>query len=439
MIQEFGVEIEKHFSFQEDQSWQNQEDIFPAFDVIEDEIESRDPWDELGIDADEAQEIRERFNIPMSGKKTTGEFRGIGESRWEDMATRIQDGDENLRDKVLDACLHKILDLAMNFTEQNGLTTEDYFMAGYCGYLEGMSKGYPRAESMTYLTHLNVHARSRIANMIAQSSLLEGSINGLSATNSAEKFKDPTPREKSDISELVLAYDGADPCAQVMDKLHDEGVHRMLNTLSPRDRKVIEMRYGIGREKSATAGEVAEEIGVTRSFVYQIENSCLSKMARATESEIFLDQHQIEPSLELGIDKRLPNDGLGYYRHQDRSFDGVEFARQKTILKTRAINMGSGFRVQSYTPKMRGLYIESLRNIARDLLKEGPKTPNEIIQHIEKSTGVKNIVEYKDIRLALLKLSGKTDLAYQDRAVKIMDMLGGDNFRNAIRYLNDDR
>ena len=52
------------------------------------------------------------------------------------------------------------------------------------------------------------------------------------------------------------------------------------NILLPRERKIIEMRYGLNGEKEKTQREVSEALNISRSYVSRIEKSALEKMRR---------------------------------------------------------------------------------------------------------------------------------------------------------------
>lgn len=54
----------------------------------------------------------------------------------------------------------------------------------------------------------------------------------------------------------------------------------MLSLLSPRSRRVIELRYGIGGGEGLTYGQISEIIGVTRERVRQIEMRALRRLQR---------------------------------------------------------------------------------------------------------------------------------------------------------------
>lgn len=52
----------------------------------------------------------------------------------------------------------------------------------------------------------------------------------------------------------------------------------MLQYLSPRERKIIEMRFGLNDGIGHTLEEVGQEFGVTRERIRQIEAKVLQKM-----------------------------------------------------------------------------------------------------------------------------------------------------------------
>jgi RNA polymerase primary sigma factor len=67
---------------------------------------------------------------------------------------------------------------------------------------------------------------------------------------------------------------------------HELAAHSMLRrhmddamqVLSPRERQVLRMRYGLAGEREHTLGEIADQLGVTSERVRQIESAALSKL-----------------------------------------------------------------------------------------------------------------------------------------------------------------
>lgn len=58
----------------------------------------------------------------------------------------------------------------------------------------------------------------------------------------------------------------------------EDGIHDAMDRLSERERYVIEMRFGINRDREHTLSEVAKELGVSLERVRQIQVRAISKM-----------------------------------------------------------------------------------------------------------------------------------------------------------------
>ena len=69
-----------------------------------------------------------------------------------------------------------------------------------------------------------------------------------------------------------------------------ERVNLMLKSLSPRQEKVIRMRFGIGESYDRKRTEVADEFEVTPEYIRQVEMTALRRLrnpVRAKELEPF--------------------------------------------------------------------------------------------------------------------------------------------------------
>ena len=65
-------------------------------------------------------------------------------------------------------------------------------------------------------------------------------------------------------------------------KIRTQKMMRLMKTeLSPRERRIICMRYGIGGAKPLTQRETSERLGISRSYVSRIEKSALQKLREA--------------------------------------------------------------------------------------------------------------------------------------------------------------
>ena len=75
------------------------------------------------------------------------------------------------------------------------------------------------------------------------------------------------------------------PDEELEEKQTVETVNNMLETLSPKEDKVLRMRFGIGCAEH-TLDEISEVFLVTRERIRQIESSALRKMKNPKRSDV---------------------------------------------------------------------------------------------------------------------------------------------------------
>ena len=80
----------------------------------------------------------------------------------------------------------------------------------------------------------------------------------------------------------------APPEAVSLSMLHEQ-LARVLDTLPQRERRVIELRFGLADGRSRTLEEVGREFGVTRERIRQIEAKTLQKLRRPSRSDRLRD------------------------------------------------------------------------------------------------------------------------------------------------------
>src|SRR3989339_579465 len=84
--------------------------------------------------------------------------------------------------------------------------------------------------------------------------------------------------EDSKLGDFIEDEDAVNPFEATNRQLRKENVHAMLEFLTPRERKIIEMRFGLRDGIGHTLEEVGKEFGVTRERIRQIEAKVLQKM-----------------------------------------------------------------------------------------------------------------------------------------------------------------
>ena len=67
---------------------------------------------------------------------------------------------------------------------------------------------------------------------------------------------------------------------QVVAREEVELLHRELRVLPPKERKVLELRFGLRQAPRKTQREIARMLGISRSYVSRIEKRAVTRLAR---------------------------------------------------------------------------------------------------------------------------------------------------------------
>ena len=80
------------------------------------------------------------------------------------------------------------------------------------------------------------------------------------------------------LGDLIEDKNAPAPPEVASKRILQDQVGRVLHSLSPRERRVLELRFGIDIGRSRTLEEVGHELGVTRERIRQIESKALRKL-----------------------------------------------------------------------------------------------------------------------------------------------------------------
>src|ERR1019366_9186574 len=90
--------------------------------------------------------------------------------------------------------------------------------------------------------------------------------------------------------------------------LTNEALRDALENLSYRERRVLELRYGLGGEHPCTLKEISSTFNVTRERIRQIENQSLEKLQNLAEAQTLRADVEIASGF-AHIQARAPNLG----------------------------------------------------------------------------------------------------------------------------------
>ena len=95
--------------------------------------------------------------------------------------------------------------------------------------------------------------------------------------------------EDSHLGDFIPDADASEPSEAASFSLLKEQLMEVLDTLTPREKKVLELRFGIVDGRTRTLEEVGKEFNVTRERIRQIEAKALRKLRHPSRSKKLRD------------------------------------------------------------------------------------------------------------------------------------------------------
>ena len=95
--------------------------------------------------------------------------------------------------------------------------------------------------------------------------------------------------EDSHLGDFIPDEDASEPAEAASFTLLKEQLSEVLNTLTPREEKVLRLRFGIEDGRTRTLEEVGKEFNVTRERIRQIEAKALRKLRHPSRSKKLRD------------------------------------------------------------------------------------------------------------------------------------------------------
>ena len=250
-----------------------------------------------------------------------------------DLAKRVQKGDKAAKDKLICSNLRLVISIAKKYrTIPKALTFLDLIQEGNCGLMKAADK-YDPDLGFRFSTYATWWIKQAITRAISNQDRLirlpvhvEDDINKIQqATRNCAHLRDDDEAyidavaEQTNLSKEKLGYllqvnqkivsldqtvdeEGQTTISQFIpdenstspeESAAEQSVHaellRQLDSLKPREKAILELRYGIGKDRTYTLEEIGKIFGVTRERIRQIECRALRKLRQPKRRKVLED------------------------------------------------------------------------------------------------------------------------------------------------------